>query len=216
MTEAEWLACTEPGLLLEFLRHKVSARKLRLFACSWCRQVWKELHHEDSRNAIEITEQYADGLVEKEGFGRARYAAQEVMFAGVPLAWKAAWIASWADAWDAATEVSRWAEWDWLGDSEADRLLEKQAAVLRCIVDNPFRDARRELGWLTPTVTALAYAAYDQRQLPSGALESVRLAVLSDALEDAGCTDAELLAHLRSPGPHVRGCWALDLITGKQ
>jgi hypothetical protein len=43
-----------------------------------------------------------------------------------------------------------------------------------------------------------------------------RLAVLADALEEAGCNDAEILTHLRSPGPHVRGCWALDLILGKQ
>jgi hypothetical protein len=39
--------------------------------------------------------------------------------------------------------------------------------------------------------------------------------LLADALEDAGCTDAELLVHLRSPGPHVRGCWGLDLVLGK-
>jgi hypothetical protein len=39
-----------------------------------------------------------------------------------------------------------------------------------------------------------------------------RLVVLADALEEAGCQDWEFLAHLRGPGPHVRGCWALDLI----
>ena len=44
---------------------------------------------------------------------------------------------------------------------------------------------------------------------------SDRLAVLSDALEEAGCTDADFLFHLRSEGPHVRGCWALDLLLGK-
>jgi hypothetical protein len=42
-----------------------------------------------------------------------------------------------------------------------------------------------------------------------------RLAVLADALEEAGCADALLLAHLRSPGPHVRGCFALDAVRGK-
>jgi hypothetical protein len=40
--------------------------------------------------------------------------------------------------------------------------------------------------------------------------------VLADALEDAGCGDAELLGHLRGPGPHARGCFALDLLTGKE
>ena len=67
----------------------------------------------------------------------------------------------------------------------------------------------------TSTVVALANAAYDERELPSGHLDPARLAVLSDALEEAGCADADLLAHLRSPGPHVRGCWALDLVLGK-
>ena len=57
--------------------------------------------------------------------------------------------------------------------------------------------------------------AYDERLMPSGELDLGRLAVLSDALEEAGCTSAEILTHLRSPGPHVRGCWALDLILGK-
>jgi hypothetical protein len=54
-----------------------------------------------------------------------------------------------------------------------------------------------------------------ERSLPSGELDPARLAVLADALEDAGCTDAELPGHLHSAGPHVRGCRALDLILGK-
>ena len=62
----------------------------------------------------------------------------------------------------------------------------------------------------------LARAAYQERILPAGRLESSRLAVLADALEDAGGTDAGLLAHLRSPGPHVRGCWAVDLLLSRE
>jgi hypothetical protein len=48
-----------------------------------------------------------------------------------------------------------------------------------------------------------------------GLLDPVRLAILADALEEAGCQDNDLLQHLRSPGPHVLGCWALDLILRK-
>ncbi|MGL4550687.1 MAG: hypothetical protein ACRC33_05830, partial [Gemmataceae bacterium] len=54
----------------------------------------------------------------------------------------------------------------------------------------------------------LARAAYDRRHFGL-------LPVLADALEEAGCADADLLTHLRSPGPHVRGCWALDLLLGR-
>jgi hypothetical protein len=60
----------------------------------------------------------------------------------------------------------------------------------------------------------LARAAYDQRLMPRGELDSARLAVLADALLDASCTAAEVLGHLRGPGPHVRGCVAVDLSLG--
>jgi hypothetical protein len=70
--------------------------------------------------------------------------------------------------------------------------------------------------WNGATVRRLAELAYAERQLPSGHLDPTRLAVLADALEDAGCTDAELLWHLRSEGPHVRGCWPVDLILNKE
>ena len=69
---------------------------------------------------------------------------------------------------------------------------------------------------LTPNVLGLAQTAYEERVLPGGHLDPARLAVLADALEEAGCTDAEILDHLRGPGSHVRGCWALDLVLGKE
>src|SRR5262245_18565522 len=86
----------------------------------------------------------------------------------------------------------------------------------RDVAGNPFRPIALNPNWLTPTVINLAAAAYEERVLPSGELDTARLAVLSDALEDAGCEDADLLGHLRSPRPHVRGCWAVDLILGKE
>jgi hypothetical protein len=91
----------------------------------------------------------------------------------------------------------------------------EQCRVVRCIFGNPFRPVCIEPAWLTPTVTALATAAYEERILPSGELDPPRLTVLADALEEAGCTDAALLDHLRGPAPHVRGCWPLDLVLGR-
>jgi hypothetical protein len=90
------------------------------------------------------------------------------------------------------------------------------AGFLRDVVGNPFRPVTLAPGWLTPQVVALAQAANDQRGLPTGTLDVPRLAVLADALEDAGCTDADLLNHLRGPGPHYRGCWVVDLILGNR
>jgi hypothetical protein len=72
------------------------------------------------------------------------------------------------------------------------------------------------LTWRGGTVPRLAQAAHDERELPSGHLDPARLAVLADALEEAGCTDDGIVAHLRGPGPHVRGCWALDRLLGRE
>jgi hypothetical protein len=78
---------------------------------------------------------------------------------------------------------------------------------------NPFRPVALNPSWLTPTVTSLAQAIYDNRQLPSGHFDN--MGVLADALEEAGCDNADLLNHCRSAGPHVRGCWPVDLLLGK-
>jgi hypothetical protein len=93
-----------------------------------------------------------------------------------------------------------------------------QCRLLHDIVGNPFRPAAALdpacVAWRGEVVRELAWAAYDER-LPEGTLEPARLVLLADALEDAGCIDAELLGHLRGPGPHVRGCWAVDLVLWK-
>jgi hypothetical protein len=65
-----------------------------------------------------------------------------------------------------------------------------------------------EPAWCTPQALALARTAYEERRFED-------LPLLADALEEAGCTDEAILSHLRGPGPHVRGCWALDLVLGR-
>lgn len=87
-----------------------------------------------------------------------------------------------------------------------------KAVLLHELFGNPFRSLAADPAWLTADVVRLAQAAYDERQMPEGTLDTARLAILADALLDAGSEDAELIAHCRQPGPHVRGCWALDAI----
>ena len=91
-----------------------------------------------------------------------------------------------------------------------------QASLLRCIFGNPFRPVemlelprRSIIHWHDGTVVRLAQAIYEGRCWD-------RLPILADALEEAGCDNADLLAHLRVPGPHARGCWVLDCILGKE
>ena len=91
-----------------------------------------------------------------------------------------------------------------------------QARLLRDIFGPLlFRDVPTCLAWLTPAVFSLARRAYDDRLLPSGTLDPTHLTELANALAAAGYTDAELLGHLRSPGPHVRGCHVIDMILGR-
>jgi hypothetical protein len=71
------------------------------------------------------------------------------------------------------------------------------------------------LAWHGGAVGKLATAVYEEGELPSGHLDAPRLAVLADMLEEAGCSDPHILGHLRGPGPHVRGCWAVDLLLGR-
>jgi hypothetical protein len=71
------------------------------------------------------------------------------------------------------------------------------------------------LAWNDGTVIRIAQGIYEGRKLPEGTLDKSRLAILADALLDAGCDDDELLAHCRSEDPHVRGCWAIDLILNR-
>ena len=87
---------------------------------------------------------------------------------------------------------------------------------MRDVVGNPFRPQRLDPALRNPTVLAMAQAAYQERLLPSGELDRTRLAILADALEEAGCDNADILNHLRQPGEHVRGCWVVDLVLGKE
>jgi hypothetical protein len=90
-----------------------------------------------------------------------------------------------------------------------------QAGILRDLF-LPFRlPASLEPAWRTVRVRSLARQAYEHRIMPDGTLDLARVSVLADALADAGCTDAELLEHLRGAGPHHRGCWGLDAVLAK-
>ena len=84
-----------------------------------------------------------------------------------------------------------------------------QARLARDIFGNPFRLVTLDRAWLTSSTTALAKAIYEERAFD-------RLPVLADALEDAGCTNADMLAHCRGGGHHVRGCWVVDMILEKE
>jgi hypothetical protein len=252
MTEQEWVACTDPKPMLEFLRGKASERKLRLFAVACCRRIWRLLRDERSQNAVEVVERFAEGLAANDELAVARvaanaaahdaaarvseadaiysedpstasaYAAAEAaqsaieaplfILEAVPEVANAASSAASAIGCDA--EAVAYAAGD--DDPTADKAGEvaraaegiAQARLLHDVIGNPFRPDTLDHAWRTPQVVALAQGIYNDRAFD-------RLSILADTLEEAGCDSADILAHLRGPGPHVRGCWAVDAILGK-
>jgi hypothetical protein len=235
MTEAEWLAYADPKPMLDFLGRQASNRKLRLFACACCRTQWDLIEEEDVRKAIDAAERYADGLIRdstvtnwyrcaarardrlpQSGAGRVML-YQAVVEAALPdqhrgrVAQAYTYVAAAVAHQTASPRVPDW-EATW-GAARA-AAVATFPPLLREVIGNPFRTITISPAWLTPNVTTLAQAAYDER-LATGLLDPDRLAVLGDALEDTGCTDAELLAHFHGPSPHFRGCWALDLLLGR-
>ena len=214
MNEAQWLASPDSLGMLRYLGKKASGRKLRLFAVACVRRIEGLLSDERSRRAAALAERYADRQVKRQ---ELRAAAQEARAAANALyaatgdnhAALAATEAAAYTAPRAAYAAANFAEsalGEWRSQERA-----AQAGLLRCVFGNPFRRPavrRTWLAWEGGTVGKLAQAVYDERAFE-------RLPLLADALEDAGCADPELLGHLRGPGPHVRGCWAVDLLLGK-
>jgi hypothetical protein len=82
------------------------------------------------------------------------------------------------------------------------------AHLIRDVFGNPFRAVTPHPDWLTPSAVAIARQMYESREFSA-------MPILADALQDAGCEDEQLLGHCRGPGPHVRGCWVVDLVLGK-
>jgi hypothetical protein len=95
----------------------------------------------------------------------------------------------------------------------------EQCRLVREVVGDPLQPAEVHPSWLAwngGIVRSLAVSAYEDRPFPGGHLNPARLAILADALEEAGCTDAAVLGHLRGPGPHARGCWVLDKLLARE
>jgi hypothetical protein len=213
--ESSWLACRDPQVLLEWLRdnRKLTERKGRLFCIAVCRRLWPLLTDARSREAVEAAERYADGATTDvaAAFGPADDAYWESDDSAAYGAYTAAaYLASTTlcvldDALATATATEDPAE------------LSQQADVLRDLFGDPFRALRFDpslLTWNGGLIPQLAQAAYDDRILPEGTLDPARLAVLCDAVEEAGLAAPELISHLRG-GSHYRGCHAIDALLGR-
>jgi len=231
MTEAEWLACDDPEETLDFLRgQQASDRKLRLFAVACCRRLWHLVGGEESwKRAVEVAEQYADSLATGSQRSAARRAvasrdnealggmlcaavksvvksiASEAAMDSSSIAANAAASALMAARSRAVGDDLVHANYETAFESERTR----QAVLLRDIFGNPFRPVTCHPEWRTDTALSLARGMYESRDFSA-------MPILADALQDAGCDGDDILSHCRSDGPHVRGCWAVDLVLGKE
>ncbi|OAI54355.1 hypothetical protein AYO44_03545 [Planctomycetaceae bacterium SCGC AG-212-F19] len=223
MTEQQWLTCSKATLpVLDWLHRQGTERKFYLAGAAAVRHVWDQLPHQLFRDLIAIVERYADRQASREELSRAyRKADQDSVkrYFALPdqgrrltpatrraaAARAATFAAMPGGGWEAGTsalvEVLRTGKradiWPW------------QCAMLRDLFGNPFRPVAIHPAWSTSTVTSLAQGIYDDRAFD-------RMPILADALEDAGCTSTEILEHCRSGNEHVRGCWVVDLVLGKE
>jgi hypothetical protein len=223
-----WLDCMDPRKMLQWVRGG-SERGRRLFACACCRMIPELSADEQACAALTEAEACAAGPLDRRGLetswrqslagiGSAEAARA---LACVLSTWDASWSA-WEPAWRVAviaqkrlaleavpveTRLGRRAERRARGRARQ-ALRQQQCNLLRCIFANPYRPtdvtstlSARDKG-IVPHMARMVYAEGLFGDLP----------ILADALEEAGCTDTEVLEHCRGPGPHARGCWVLDLL----
>jgi len=220
MTEAEWLTCASVWDMVRLFPAATSARRLRLFAVACCRRLPGLAG--GSLQALDAADLHAEGQADLTALRLAYMRAYGPVAAhednpGDGLAYDAAQAVAWAVVPEGVGRREAAAYAAYHAGRAAPGLAERraQALLLADIMLSP-PSASVTPAWLTPDVVRLAYAAYDERLLPSGELDRQRLLVLADALEDASCDNAEVLGHLRGPGVHVRGCWCVDQLTGRE
>jgi hypothetical protein len=244
MAEAEYLAGANPAAMLDFLRGSnplraecpappPSDRKLRLFAVACCRQVWHLLTDERSRRAVQAAERYADGLATAAELDKAALGVAGVHGRTNAPLWCCAFSTDFV-----LNHVPRACAAPPTAQAALLRCVFGNPFRPVRIWRNVGGDAAGPMaphdrgGWdfgpsfLTPAVTALARGIYEDRAFEY-------LPILADALEEAGCpAGVALLSHLRErprrwwhqagvlcadpTPPHARGCWALDLLLGKE
>jgi hypothetical protein len=226
MTEAEWLACSDPWPMRRHLFESGQGtdRKLRLFACACCRHLWETVPERWNEGTVETCERYADGLADEAELTAMRRRAHAVAgetermrggwaFFAARVPFRAAQRA--ARTSTAACEMAVPAVGSFaaeIGDDPAEaraREQRAQADLLRDIFGTPMRPPPFDPAWRTPAVLRMAAALYEGRTFDG-------MPFLGDALEEAGCADPEILHHCRGDAHHARGCWIVDAALGRR
>ena len=219
---------------------RTSQRKLRLFACACYHRIEHLLPHPVARAAVGVAERFTDGTASLgefelaqarvramgdalEAHWRASRGAERIALQPTHAVLALAGVILWRDAPKGAYYAASNAHLDLAammhpeaGPSDPASARTQQAEeraqcdLIRDIVGNPFRPVAFDPAWRTSTAVALARQVYDSRDF--GAMP-----ILADAHQDAGCTNDDILNHCRDAKQvHVRGCWVVDLVLGKE
>jgi hypothetical protein len=227
MTEAEWLACEEPVAMTEFLKARASERRNRLVIAGCFRRLLLLLAtdsdlHQLALSVVAVAEQFADSNSSQDELQQARdrieaywqgalddpqWLTAEAMAAMLSTNLSYA-VNGISFSLDAAAILASAKPRSRRGPSRVGEQL-AQVGLIRDIFGNPFRPVAFSPAWRTDTAVALAEQMYESRDF--GAMP-----ILADALQDAGCDSEEVLSHCRGVGPHVRGCWVVDLVLDKE
>jgi hypothetical protein len=238
MTEQEWLDADSVAVR-EYFWENLSPRTVCLFACACVRRIWHLLPDARSRKAVEVAERLADGqaiLDEQDAALEAAYAVVEAapylssdreaaLAAYNTLDFNGdAMLTDPAEGHEeqdyknvvSALDNAAGAVVPMIAEKEQQQALRhgEMTAHYKLLMDLGVSPNRRHpgalswLSWNDGAIYKLAKAIYEERAFD-------RMPILGNALEDAGCDNADILNHCRAPGPHVRGCWVVDLLLGK-
>ena len=240
MTESQWLTCIHPRKMHALVTRNRSGRKLQLVACAMGRIDWDHLDEPIVKVGIEAVEQFVDGeLTHAEYLPRYEAArvvvqqrlavppganlqelsgmlvAQGIISANLIEGLGSIWL--WGGLAATASVASRQTR------AARDQFDLTVCDLYREIIGNPFRDYRVQPNFAGGGVCypdgSRCLISETAKQIAEGiSLDGgyERMPILADAMEDAGCEDRVMLDHLRSAtAVHVRGCWALDVILGR-
>jgi hypothetical protein len=193
--------------MLEHLRGRASERRLRLFASACCRGILSKF--DPYHGALNVSEGIAEGKRTSKLLRGLSFWSTVASEAGDPPGW-AIQQALDVGEYGLDGEFTDWVAGLRPNGKEVDPMddLARFADLARCVFGNPFRPVAANPAWLTSTVVTLVKQMYEKKTFDA-------MPILADALQDAGCEEAELLDHCRGGGPHCRGCWVLDLVLGK-
>ncbi|MFO0824399.1 MAG: hypothetical protein U0792_15005 [Gemmataceae bacterium] len=237
MTEAEWLACDDPYRLMLYGPRRASRRQCLLAICGYARRIERYIPHRTVVLYLTECEQAADGLASIDNTNDGIHNRLQALSPSFPkesphhrlstsllaclftAAMEKPYIhpASYQSVRGAVTNLmgidpsndelnprlhsESWrVAWEQEGTA--------QVNIIRDIFGNPFRPVAFDAEWRTSTAVALAQQMYESRDFST-------MPILADALQDAGCVNEDILNHCRGDGPHVRGCWVVDMLLGK-